>query len=94
MDNAVKYSDDNGKISLTLVGKGKNHAVLTVENTTNGVPEGNLDVLFERFYRLDKSRSRKIGGSGIGLSVAKAIVEAHNGKITAYSPTEEKSFLS
>lgn len=90
MDNAVKYSDDNGRISLTLVGKGKNHAVLTVENTTNGVPEGNLDVLFERFYRLDKSRSRKIGGSGIGLSVAKAIVEAHNGKITAYSPDGRK----
>lgn len=57
-----------------------------MSNTTDGVPKGNLDVLFERFYRLDKSRNSNTGGHGVGLSVAKSIVTLHKGKITAFSP--------
>lgn len=82
MDNAVKYSSDKGNITLTLKKKGKK-ILLEVYNDAENLPEGKLDVLFERFYRLDSSRNSGTGGSGIGLSVAKAIVQAHKGKITA-----------
>lgn len=82
MDNAVKYSSENGNIILTLKKKGKK-IFLEVYNDADDLPQGKLDVLFERFYRLDSSRNSGTGGSGIGLSVAKAIVQAHKGKITA-----------
>ena len=82
MDNAVKYFSENGNITLTLKKKGKK-IFLEVYNDADDLPQGKLDVLFERFYRLDSSRNSGTGGSGIGLSVAKAIVQAHKGKITA-----------
>ncbi len=82
MDNAVKYSSENGNITLTLKKKGKK-IFLEVYNDADDLPQGKLDVLFERFYRLDSSRNSGTGGSGIGLSVAKVIVQAHKGKITA-----------
>lgn len=82
MDNAVKYSSENGNITLTLKKKGKK-IFLEVYNDADDLPQGKLNVLFERFYRLDSSRNSGTGGSGIGLSVAKAIVQAHKGKITA-----------
>lgn len=84
MDNAVKYSSENSRIVVTLCRKGKKIS-LEVFNETEEIPEGKLDVLFERFYRLDTSRNSETGGSGIGLSVAKAIVQSHKGKINAYS---------
>ena len=82
MDNAVKYSSENGNITLTLKKKGKK-IFLEVYNDADDLPQGKLDVLFERFYRLDSPRNSGTGGSGIGLSMAKAIVQAHKGKITA-----------
>ena len=82
MDNAVKYSSEKGNIRLILKKKGKK-ILLEVYNDADELPQGKLDVLFERFYRLDSSRNSGTGGSGIGLSVAKAIVQAHKGKITA-----------
>ena len=82
MDNAVKYSSENGNTTLTLKKKGKK-IFLEVYNDAGDLPQGKLDVLFERFYRLDSSRNSGTGGSGIGLSVAKAIVQVHKGKITA-----------
>ena len=84
MDNAVKYSPEGGNIKVTLSTKGK-HYHLTVRNTTEEIPRGNLDILFERFYRLDSSRNSGTGGSGIGLSIVKSIVEAHKGRISARS---------
>lgn len=84
LDNAVKYSDEQGHIVITLKQKGK-HKEIRLENTVNEVPKGNLNRLFERFYRLDSSRSNETGGSGIGLSIVKSIVELHKGKITAKS---------
>ncbi len=85
LDNAMKYSDVHGSVTLSLNSSGKNK-ILTVENTVDEIKKGDLNVLFERFYRSDSSRSSETGGSGIGLSVAKAIVTAHGGKITARSP--------
>jgi len=84
LDNAFKYSDEEANINVSL-SKKKNQIILILSNTTNGIPKGNLDVLFDRFYRLDDSRNNQTGGHGLGLSIAKAIVELHKGKITAYS---------
>ena len=85
LDNAVKYSDDDGNIEFCLTHAAKG-GKMVVSNTTDGVPQGNLDVLFERFYRPDSSRNSQTGGHGIGLSVAQAIVQQQKGKISAYSP--------
>ncbi len=81
LDNAIKYSSDQGNIHITL-SKGKTIS-LEVSNTCDSVPEGNLDRLFDRFYRVDTSRSRETGGYGIGLSVARAIASSHGGTIEA-----------
>lgn len=84
MDNAVKYSSDNGLIRVNLSKKGKK-IILNVFNETDSVEKGKNDVLFERFYRTDKSRNSKTGGTGIGLSIAKGIVQNHKGRISAFS---------
>lgn len=85
LDNALKYCTPSGTVTIALTKQGRNH-VLTVSNPAENLPQGNLNILFERFYRADTSRSSSTGGYGIGLSVAKAIVQAHKGKISAYSP--------
>ena len=82
LDNAVKYCDEGGEIKVSL--KQKRHIILTVENSYAAVEGLELDRLFDRFYRSDKARSS--AGYGIGLSIAKAIVQAHRGEITSYKP--------
>jgi two-component system sensor histidine kinase CiaH len=83
MDNALKYSPAGGTIALTLR-KQNRSIVLTVWNTTEIPVNGdNLKYVFDRFYRTDLSRNSETGGHGIGLSIAKAIVTSHNGKIHA-----------
>ena len=84
LDNAFKYSNDSGTISVSLTSRG-NEKKLVFFNTVDEIEKGNLSVLFERFYRPDKSRNSSTGGHGIGLSVAQAIVTAHMGRITAKS---------
>lgn len=83
-DNAVKYSDENGSIAVSVKQSGRG-AVLRFSNSVDKIAPGSHDELFERFYRADLSRSSEKGGYGIGLSIAKAIVAAHRGKITAKS---------
>lgn len=82
VDNAVKYTPEGGKIHIFWRKNGKK-AEFSVQNTCDTLPEGDLNRLFDRFYRADVSRARESGGYGIGLSVAAAIVKAHKGKITA-----------
>lgn len=82
LNNAFKYSKDDGLIDLRVYKKGKN-IVIDCINSTNSMPEGDLNRLFDRFYRSDDSRSRETGSYGIGLSIAKAAVEQHKGSITA-----------
>ena len=82
VDNAVKYTPESGKIHVCWRKNGKK-AELSVQNTCDILPEGDLNRFFDRFYRADASRARESGGYGIGLSVAAAIVKAHKGKITA-----------
>lgn len=84
LDNAVKYSSENSLIKVDFCVSGKSK-VLTVWNSVDKIEQGKLDYLFERFYRIDKSRNSKTGGFGIGLSVVQAIVSAHRGKIHAFS---------
>ena len=81
MDNAIKYRDQGGEISVDFH-RGR-RTILTVENTYAAVDELELHRLFDRFYRADKAR-KFTGGYGVGLSMAKAIVEKHKGEITAY----------
>ena len=83
LDNALKYSPDYGIVSLTLEKKNRT-LQLSVYNTTEGtISKDELSKLFERFFRRDSSHNSQTGGYGIGLSVAKAIVTAHNGRIQA-----------
>ncbi|MBO4980932.1 MAG: HAMP domain-containing histidine kinase [Lachnospiraceae bacterium] len=84
LDNAIKYCPEGGSIELCLKETGRNK-ILTVRNTARGLTPGRQDILFDRFYRPDSSRSLDTGGFGIGLSVAQAIVTAHKGRITARS---------
>ena len=87
LENAVKYSKDGGSIRLGLAAHRKT-AVLTVENDTEErINENDLSHIFDRFYRADASRNSATGGHGIGLSIAKATVEAHGGSITASTKT-------
>ena len=83
MDNALKYSPEDGVIFVDATKKGSNLQLSVFNTTTEVIPKEKLDAIFERFYRIDSSRSTLTGGYGIGLSVAKAIVNAHGGKITA-----------
>lgn len=92
LDNGIKYAKEGAAIEVTLKKKGKT-VVLRVENPVEGISEGNQNILFERFYRKDSSRNSQTGGSGIGLSVAKAITEAHKGKIWAYCNGETLSIV-
>lgn len=86
LDNALKYSPEGDEIILTADRQG-NALMLSVKNTARyPIEQENLPRLFDRFYRVDASRNSQTGGSGIGLSVAKAIVTAHNGKIKAAAP--------
>ena len=84
LDNAMEYSIEEGEIRLSLKTKGR-HAELLLWNQADNLDKGNQDILFERFYRPDKSRSTKTGGSGIGLSIVKSIVELHKGSVSAVS---------
>lgn len=91
LDNAMKYSIENDIIKVKLFKDGK-QVRIRFSNKAKDLPEGNLDKLFERFYRVDASRNQKTGGHGIGLSMAEAIVMMHNGKINAGSDGESIEF--
>ena len=84
LDNAVKHSEENGRITVKLE-KIKNKLCLTVSNTGAQIPKEELDRLFDRFYRTDKSRNGDTGGFGLGLAIAHKIAEQHGGTLSAES---------
>lgn len=85
LDNAFKYSSDSGDIRLFFYRQGKN-IFLTVSNSVDEIQKKSIPHFFDRFYRADSSRNSETGGHGIGLSIARAVVRAHGGKISAYTP--------
>ena len=89
LDNSIKYTPEWGKIQITLEHHGKT-TKLEVANDCDNVENINTSRLFERFYRADESRNKKKEGYGIGLSIAKSIVDAHKGKINAFITKEKK----
>lgn len=84
VDNAVKYTQPGGSVDVTVTVDG-GRGVLSVKDTGIGIPKENLPRLFERFYRVDKSRSRSLGGTGLGLAIVKHIVSLLGGHITVQS---------
>ena len=84
MNNAIKYSPDGGVITVGLT-QSQNQIILGISDQGLGIPKKDLNKIFDRFYRVDKARSREQGGTGLGLAIAKEIVEAHKGKIWADS---------
>ncbi|SHK09771.1 two-component system histidine kinase PnpS [Desulforamulus aeronauticus] len=91
VDNAIKYTLTGGKVNVEVTFNQQSITV-TVSDTGIGISEESLPRVFERFYRVDKARSREMGGTGLGLSISKHIVEAHGGKIKATSSQEGSTF--
>lgn len=87
MLNALQYTNEGGKVNV-IVTENENMCKVTIEDNGIGIKKEALDKIFDRFYREDKSRSRKTGGSGIGLAIVKRLVEAHEGTIYAESDGE------
>jgi len=88
VDNAIKYTSlkESGEKKVKIsMSRSDSHAIIKVIDTGPGMPEDALKRIFDRFYRVDKGRSRKMGGSGLGLSIVKTIVERHNGEISVES---------
>ena len=89
--NAVNYSKENTEIDISILNK-ENQATVKITNKGKQIPKEKLDKIFEKFYRLDSSRTSKTGGSGLGLAIAKEIVELHGGRIYAESDMKETTF--
>ncbi|WP_166239862.1 sensor histidine kinase [Paenibacillus turpanensis] len=90
LDNAIKYTNSSGTIDVQL--KKRHHeALLTVTNSGEGIAPEHLERIFDRFYRSDPSRARKLGGYGLGLAIAKAMIEQHKGKISCRSTVGDQT---
>ena len=90
VSNGIKYTQSGGTVTLGLH-RDNTHALLTVTDTGIGIPPEDLPHVFDRFYRVDKARSRAQGGTGLGLSIAKWIAEVHGGEITVTSAVDTGS---
>lgn len=92
VDNAIKYNKLNGNISISAEEK-QNSIEYKVSDSGIGIPKDDQERLFERFYRVDKARSRKIGGTGLGLAIVKNIIKSHNGDVFVKSQLEQGSTI-
>ena len=88
VENGIKYNRPGGTLKLTVSRNGQD-AMITISDTGVGIPEESLAHIFERFYRVDKARSRSTGGSGLGLSIVRNLIERNNGQIRVTSKLGE-----
>jgi two-component system phosphate regulon sensor histidine kinase PhoR len=88
VDNAIKYGKGNGNIEASFYKVERTNVLIEISDDGSGIPEEHRLRIFERFYRTDSARSRKIGGSGLGLSICKHIIEAHNQSIHVRSTVD------
>jgi signal transduction histidine kinase len=93
VSNALKYTPKEGRVDVDVKGTERSVEV-TVKDNGNGIPSEDIPNIFERFYRADKSRNRLTGGSGLGLTITKAIVEAHKGKISVSSELNKETIFT
>jgi two-component system phosphate regulon sensor histidine kinase PhoR len=93
LDNAIKYTPEGGTVRV-LTKDVDDELHVTVEDTGLGIPREDIDRIFERFYRVDKNRSRDMGGTGLGLSIVKHIIQGHGGKVWVRSMLDEGSAFS
>jgi two-component system phosphate regulon sensor histidine kinase PhoR len=93
LDNAVKYSPEGGKVIICAKAK-EGYLQIDISDTGIGISESDLPRIFERFYRVDKARSRELGGTGLGLSIVKHIVQAHGGQVWVKSESGHGSTFS
>ena len=93
VENGIKYNTPGGKLTVTLYREEEN-AVIAVKDTGVGIPEESVGHVFERFYRVDKARARKTGGSGLGLSIVRNMVERNGGQISLESKVGEGSLFT
>jgi two-component system phosphate regulon sensor histidine kinase PhoR len=91
LDNAVKYNREGGKVLISVARKDAKEIEVSIQDNGIGIPKEDLPRLFERFYRVDKGRSKELGGTGLGLSIVKHLVQAHGGKVWAESQLGEGS---
>jgi signal transduction histidine kinase len=95
VNNALNYTPEGGNIDVTVTpDAGRTGITITVADTGEGIPSDQLPHIFERFYRVDEARSKKSGGAGLGLAIAKQMVELHGGKIWAESEVGKGSKFS
>jgi signal transduction histidine kinase len=92
-ENGIKYNLPGGKLRIRLQQQ-EDNAVLTVSDTGVGIPQESLAHIFERFYRVDKARSRSSGGSGLGLSIVRSMVERNDGTIAVESVPQQGSVFT
>jgi len=93
IENSRKFTPEGGSLFIRAYNR-KNKIVIEVEDTGIGIPKGDIPLIFNRFYRVDKSRSKKMGGSGLGLSIAKWIIDEHDGRILVKSKVGEGTRMS
>lgn len=85
LDNAIKYGREEGMITIAVIQKDQEEVEISIKDDGIGIPSEDLPRIFERFYRVDKGRSRELGGTGLGLSIVKHIIHAHGGRVWAES---------
>jgi len=90
MDNAIKYSEPGTEVRVSVVPRENNWEIKVIDQGS-GIPPADIDRIFERFYRVDKARSRKAGGTGLGLAIVKHIVSSHGGRLDVQSKLNEGS---